>query len=167
MNGFARSWSDLLLGGFAGVSLGSGRTHRTRGSCGPRRTCRSGRSRRSGKAAVFYHYFSLILPGADFDSSGGKLRSNPTEPSSRTALDLHCFGWADFDTHVVLARSPNPSDNCQLAAGYGSSRDKYFCTRISARCDHIRNRNSYNSADKVCEHGNPLAFCQNLITEAR
>ena len=101
-----RLWSDLLLSGFAGVSLGAGRTQRARGS---RRTCRPGRS---GKAAVFYHHFSLILPGGNFDyASGGELRSNPTKPSSRTALDLHCFAWADFNTHAVLARSSNPSDD--------------------------------------------------------
>jgi hypothetical protein len=101
--------SDLSFSGFAGVSLGAGRTQRARGSCGPRRTCRSGRS---GKAAVFYHHFSLILPGGDFDyASGGELRSNPTKPSSQTALDLHCFAWADFNTHAVLARSSNPSDD--------------------------------------------------------
>ena len=103
----------LLLGGFAGVSLGSGRTHRARGSCGPRRTSRSGRSDRSGKATIFYHHFSLILPGGNLDDAGGgELRSNPTKPSSRTALDLHCFAWADFNMHAVLARSPNPSDDC-------------------------------------------------------
>ena len=101
-----RLWSDLLLSGFAGVSLGASRTQRARGSW---RTCRPARS---GKAAVFYHHFSLILPGRNFDyASGGELRSNPTKPSGRTALDLHCFAWADFKTHAVLARSSNPSDD--------------------------------------------------------
>src|ERR1700724_4242308 len=71
-----RLWSDLLLSGFAGVSLGAGRTQRARGS---RRTCRPGRS---AKAAVFYHHFSVILPGGNFDdASRGELRSNPTKPS--------------------------------------------------------------------------------------
>jgi hypothetical protein len=135
--GLPRSWSDLSLGGFAGISLGSGRTHRTRGSYGPRRTCRS---RRYGKAAVFYHYFSFILSGGDLDyASGRKLRSNPTEPSSRSAVDLYCFGWTDFNMDDVLARSPNPSDNCQFATRYGGSRDKYFCTRTSTPRDHTSN----------------------------
>ena len=44
--------SDLLFSGFAGVSLGAGRTHRARGS---RRTWRS------GKAAFFYHYLSPVF----------------------------------------------------------------------------------------------------------
>ena len=97
----------LLFSGFAGFSLGSGGSQRARGSCGPRRTCRSGRS---GKAAVFYHHLSLILPGGNFDyASGGELRSNPTKPSSRTALDLHCFVWANFNMHARLARAPNSS----------------------------------------------------------
>jgi hypothetical protein len=72
--------SDLSFSGFAGVSLGAGRTQRARGSCGPRRTCRSGRS---GKAAVFYHHFSLILPGGDFDET---LQSNCSR------LALFCLG---------------------------------------------------------------------------
>src|SRR3974390_3116484 len=88
----SRLWSDLLLSGFAGISLGSGRTHRARGSYWPWRTCRSGWSGRSRKAAIFYHYFSLILPGGDFDyASRRKLRSNPTKSSSRTTLDQYCF----------------------------------------------------------------------------
>jgi hypothetical protein len=102
----SRLWSDLLFGGFAGVALGAGGAHRARGS---RRTCRPGRS---GKAAVFYHHFSLILPGSNFDyASRGELGSNPTKPSGRSALDLHCFAWADFKTHAVIARSSNPSDD--------------------------------------------------------
>jgi hypothetical protein len=98
--------SDLLFNGCAGVSLGAGRTQWARGS---RRTCWPGRS---GKATVFYHHGSLIFPRSNFDyASGGELRSNPTKPASRTALDLHCFAWADFNTYAVLARSSNPSDD--------------------------------------------------------
>jgi hypothetical protein len=162
---------DLLLGGFAGISLGSGRTRRTRGPCGPRRTCRSGRSRWSGKPAILYHHFTLVLPRANFDyASGGELRSNPTKPSSRTTLDLDCFVWADFYMHARLARSPNSSYDRQLAARYGGSRDKYFRTRVSTPCDQTGSCNSYDGADKLCEHGNrPLQSVRilNSITEAQ
>ena len=146
--------SDLSFSGFAGVSLGAGRTQRARGSCGPRRTCRSGRS---GKAAVFYHHFSLILPGGNFDyASGGELRSNPTKPSSRTALDLYCFAWTDFELNGGLPQPSNPSDDHQLATRYGGSRDKNFCTRIFAPCDHTDRYNSGDGAAELCEHGDPL-----------
>jgi hypothetical protein len=158
--------SDLLFSGFAGVPLGTGRTRRTRRSCGsrrscgPRRTCRSGRSgwsRRSRKAAVSYHHFSLILAGGDFDdASGGKLSSNPTKPSSRTALDLYCFAWIDFELNGGLPQPSNPSDDHQLATRYGGSRDKNFCTRIFAPCDHTDRYNSGDGAAELCEHGDPL-----------
>jgi hypothetical protein len=163
--------SDLLLSGFAGISLGSGRTHRARGSFGPRRTCWSGRSRWSGKSAILYHHFSLVLPRANLDyASGRELRSNPTKPSSRTALDLHCFVWGDFNMHARLARSPNSSYDRQLAARYGGSRNKYFRTRVSAPCDQTGSCNSDDGADKLCEHGNrPLRSVRilNSITEAQ
>ena len=101
---------DSLLSGLAGISLGSGRTRRARGSCGPRRTCRSRRSRWSAKPAILYHYFSLVLARANFDYAGGReLGSNPTKASCRTTLDLHGFVWADFNVHARLARSPNSS----------------------------------------------------------
>jgi hypothetical protein len=50
-----------LFFSFAGVSLGARRTQPT---------CRSGRS---GKAAVFYHHFSLILPRGNFDYPSGSV----------------------------------------------------------------------------------------------
>jgi hypothetical protein len=67
-----------MLSGFAGISLGSGRTHRARGSFTPRRTCWSCWS---GKSAILYHRFSLVLPRANFDyASGGNsglIQRNP------------------------------------------------------------------------------------------
>jgi hypothetical protein len=67
---------------------------------------------------------------------------------------LHCFVWADFNMHARLARSPNSSYDRWLAARYGGSRDKYFCTRVSAPYDQTGSCNSYDGADKLCEHGN-------------
>ena len=93
--------SELLFGGFAGVSLGACRTQRARGPGGP---VREGRS-------FLSPLLSYILPGGNLDyASGGELRSDPAKPSSRTALDLHGFAWADFNTHAVHARSSNPSE---------------------------------------------------------
>jgi hypothetical protein len=151
----ASAIADLLFGGLARIALGSGRTRRARG---PRRTCRPYRSR---QAAIFYHHVPLVLAGGNCDdASGGKFRTNPAKPSRRSALDFHCFGWAEFETHAVLARSPDPSDDRQLAARDGSGRDQYFCTRIFAPCEHTDSCNSCD-ADKLCEHGHLPAVCRN------
>ena len=139
------------------ISLGTGRPH---WSCRARRTCRSGRSSRTGrsnrprKAAVLYHHIFRIRPGSDLDDAGGgKLWSNPPKPSGRSAFDLHCLAWADFDLHVGLARSSNPSYDYQLAPRYVGSRDQYLCMRIFTPRDHAGGCDRCNSADKLCEHG--------------
>jgi hypothetical protein len=147
------------------ISLRPRRAHR------PWRTRWSGRSNRSGKAAVLYHRVSRIRPRRDLhDTSGRKFWSNPPKTSRRCALNLHRFGWADFDLHVGVARSPNPSYDNQLAARYGSSRDQYFCFGISAQGDRTNHCDDCGSDDKVCAHGNspPLQFViRNLITKAQ
>ncbi len=101
-----------------------------------------------------YHHVSRIRPGGDLDNaSGGKLWSNPPKPSSRSALDLHCFVWANLDLHAGLARSSNPSYDCQLAPRYGGSRDQYLCVGISTPCGHTDSCDSQDGADEPCEHG--------------
>ena len=147
------------------ISLRPRRAHRSW------RTRWSRRSNRSGKAAVLYHHVSRIRSRRDLhDTSGRKFWSNPPKTSRRCALNLHRFGWADFDLHVGVARSPNPSCDNQLAARYGSSRDQYFCLGISAQGDQTSHCDDCGSADKVCAHGNspPLQFViRNLITKAQ
>jgi hypothetical protein len=144
---------------------------RPRRAHGSWRTRWSGRSNRSGKAAVLYHHVSRIRPGRDLhNTSGRKFWSNPPKTSRRCALNLHRFGWADFDLHVGVARSPNPSCDNQLAARYGSGRDQYFCLGISAQGDQTSHCDDCGSADKVCAHGNspPLQFViRSLITKAQ
>ena len=142
----------LWLGGFAGSALGSGRT---RLACGPLRACWSlracwplrahgslraccpWRTGRSCDAAVLYQHLSLVGTRGYLDNAGGrKFCSDPPEPSSRSALNLHCLAWINFNLHAGLARSPDSSDNCQLAARYGGSRDEYFCAGFCAPWGH-------------------------------
>ena len=139
------------------ISLGASRTH---WSCRAWSTCRSGWSSRTGRsnrprqAAVLYYHVSRIRPGGDLDdASGGKLWSNPPKPSSRRALDLHCFAWANFDLHVGLARPSNSSYDDQLAPRYVGGRDQYLCMRIFTPRDHEDGCNRCGSADELCEHG--------------
>ena len=142
------------------ISLGTGRTGRTRWSCGAGRSRRSGwsgrtgRSSRPGKAAILYHHVFLILPRGDLDDArGGKLRSNPPEPSSCSALHLHCFARADLDLYVGLARPPNPSYDYQFAPRYGGSRNQYFCMRSFRPRDCTGNCGSGDRTDELCMHG--------------
>jgi hypothetical protein len=66
-------WSDLFSG-FAGISLGSGRTHL---AWGPRR------SGRSGRTAVLYQDLSFILAAGNLDlACGGEFQSDPPKPPS-------------------------------------------------------------------------------------
>lgn len=139
------------------ISLGAGRAH---WSSWAWRTGRSGWSSRTGrsswprKTAVLYHHLSRIRPRGDLDhASGGKLRSNPPEPSSRSAFDLHCLARANFDLHTGLARPSNPSYDYQLAPRYGGSRDQYFCMRMVTPRDHTGSGSNCDSADELCEHG--------------
>jgi len=149
------------------ASLRPGRAHR---SCGAWRTCWTGRSYGAGKAAVLYHHVSRIRPGRDLhDTRRGKFWSNPPETSRRCALDLHRFGWADFDLHVGIAHSPDSSCDNQLASRYGGSRDHYFCMSISAQRDQTSSCDNSDNADKLCAHSkSPLRFViRSVITKAQ
>ena len=140
------------------ISLRPGRAHRSYGAW---RTCWTGRSSRSGKAAVLYHHVSRIRPGRDVhDASRRKFWPNPPKTSRRCALNPHRFSWANFNLHVWVARSPNPSYDNQLASRYGGSRDQYFCMGISTQRDQTSSCSNCDSADKRCAHSNsPLAIC--------
>ncbi len=149
------------------ISLRPGGAHR---SCGAWRTCWTGRSDRSGKAAVLYHHVSRIRPGRDLhNTSGRKFWSNPPKTSRRCALNLHRFSWADSNLHVGIARSPDPSCDNQLASRYGGSRDQYFCMGISAQHDQTSSCNNCGGADKLCAHGKPplQSVIRNLSTKAQ
>lgn len=144
------------------ICLRPGRAHRASGAHwagGAWRTRGTGGSNRSGKAAVLYHHVSRIGPGCDLHDTGrGEFRSNPPEPSRRCAHNLHRFSRADFDLHVGLARSPDPSSDNQFASRYGGRRDQYFRMGISAQRDQTSSCNNCGSADKRCAHGkSPLA----------
>jgi hypothetical protein len=146
------------------TALRPGRAHRSGG------TCWTGRPNRSGKAAVLYHHVSRIRPGRNLDDTGrGKFRSNPPKTSRRCALNLHRFGWIDFDLHLGVAHSPDPSCDNQLASRYGGSRDQYFCLGISARRDQPSSCNNCDSTDKLCAHTKSPLFIRNteLVTKAQ
>jgi hypothetical protein len=149
------------------ASLRSGRAHRSNGAW---RACWTGRSNRSGKAAVLYHHVSRIRPGRDLhDTSGGKFWSNPPETARRCAHYLHRFGWANFDLHVGVARSPDPPCDNQFASRYGGGGDQYFRMGISAQRDQTSSCSCCDSADKPYAHSKSPLRCviRNLIPKAQ
>lgn len=127
------------------------------------RSWRTRRSRRTGEAAILYDHISRIRSGRDLhDAGGGKFRSDPPKPSSRSALDLDGLTRADLDLHAGLAGPPDASDDDQLALRYGGRRDQYFRMCASSAHHRIGDHKSCDGADGLREHHHSLLLAGRL-----